>query len=84
MPIPASRIAIEIVISTIFALCSNPIARKILEFIPEELLGPIFNNLRLGWKALSKPTKRKGLQNLAMQTHRPVWRDISPIAETNT
>ena len=36
-------------------------ARWIVCRIPERILGPFFNWMRLRWKALSRPTKRKGL-----------------------
>lgn len=65
--IPASRIAVEVVISSIFAMAGTRPARKILEWVPEGILGPLFNNLRLLWKSLSRPTKRKGLANLEFE-----------------
>jgi hypothetical protein len=65
-PLPVSRVAVELVISTIFFLSRTWLARKIVEQIPEEIIGPIFNNLRLAWKSFSKPTKRKGLRDLWM------------------
>lgn len=65
--IPASRIVIEIVISTIFILGRTSLARRMVEIVPESILGPVFNVLRLLWKRLSKPTKRKGLSGLEME-----------------
>lgn len=65
-PIPASRIAVEVVVGSIFAICRSRLARWILAHLPESFLGPLFNRTRLTWKALSKPTKRKGLGNLKM------------------
>ena len=65
-PIGLSRVVVEIVISTIFAVAGTRLARKIVEWIPESLLGPLFNNLRLFWKSASKPAKRKGLSTLRM------------------
>lgn len=73
-PLGASRIATEVVISCIFLLAGTPLARKALEWIPEEILGPVFNNLRLMWKAASKPAKRAGLRNLRMHCHTPSWK----------
>jgi len=61
---PISRYVVEIVISGVFVVCRNSISRKILEFIPESIIGPFFNKSRLLWKNLSKPTKRKGLSGL--------------------
>lgn len=65
-PIPASRVFVEIVISTLFLICRTSPAHWLLAQIPESVIGPLFNRLRLGWKSLSKPTKRKGLANLTM------------------
>ncbi len=63
--IPLSRKLVELIISGIFGLCGTKFARKLVEFIPIGLIGPLFNTLRKSWKNLSKPTKRKGLANVA-------------------
>lgn len=68
-----SRILVEIIISTIFICCRTRLARWVMEHIPERILGPLFNNLRLAWKNASKPAKRKGLKDLKMATHAPAW-----------
>lgn len=70
----ASRILVEIVISSIFTVCRTSLARRVMEKIPERILGPLFNNLRLAWKNASKPAKRKGLKDLRMECHTPTWR----------
>jgi coenzyme F420 hydrogenase subunit beta len=70
----ASRIIVEIVISSIFTICRTPLARWTMEHIPEKILGPLFNNLRLAWKNASKPAKRKGLKDLRMECHEPEWK----------
>ena len=59
--VPFSRIAVEFVISSIFAVCKTRLARWFVTITPESLLGPMFNKTRLGWKKASRPTKRKGL-----------------------
>lgn len=64
--IPASRYVVEMAISGLFVVGRTPPARWALQLIPESVIGPLFNKLRLSWKALSKPTKRKGLGNLQM------------------
>ena len=56
-----ARRVVELVISSIFFLCRSAPARWIVCRIPERILGPFFNWMRLRWKALSRPTKRKGL-----------------------
>lgn len=61
--IPFSRVVVECVISTIFALGQTHFSRFLVACIPEGIIGPIFNKLRLGWKRASRPTKRKGLSN---------------------
>lgn len=66
-PLPVSRVLVELVISAIFLVCATRPARKLLEFIPESWIGPVFDRLRLGWKGLSKPTKRKGLAGLTLR-----------------
>lgn len=68
-----SRKIVEMVISSIFVLCRNPVARWVMERIPERILGPVFNRLRLAWKGASKPAKRKGLKDLRMECRPPEW-----------
>lgn len=66
VPLPLSRVLVEMIISGIFAVCGTRIARGLLARIPERWIGPLFNRLRLFWKGISKPTKRKGLGELTM------------------
>lgn len=75
--IPISRILFEMCLMLVFALGSLKISKKILEHIPESMIGPIFNHLRLFWKSMSKPTKRKGLASLSMTTCKPSWESLS-------
>ena len=56
-----SRKLTEIVISSIFLLAGNRFSRAVMTIIPEKIMGPVFDFLRLRWKSMSKPTKRKGL-----------------------
>ncbi len=65
-PLPVSRVLVEVVISGIFILAGTSFCRWLVERIPERFIGPVFNRLRLVWKAASKPTKRKGLGSLIM------------------
>ena len=65
-PLPASRWGTELVIFGILSLCSTRVARTLLRWFPERWIGPMFDRLRLGWKRISKPTKRKGLAELTM------------------
>lgn len=57
------RYLVEIFIYGVILLCSNNIARALLGLIPVKLIGRFFNFSRKSWKNISKPTKRKGLQN---------------------
>jgi coenzyme F420 hydrogenase subunit beta len=61
--IALSRKITEFVISGIFLLAGNQFSRFIMTLIPEKILGPVFDFLRLKWKGISKPTKRKGLSS---------------------
>lgn len=58
-----SRIMVEMVISTIFVLGKTPLFRLFLYLLPERIIGPLFNFLRLRWKNVSKKTKRQGLES---------------------
>ena len=59
--ISLSRFLIEVVISSIFIFGRTKFSRWLISKIPESTIGPIFNILRLYWKRISRPTKRKGL-----------------------
>lgn len=58
-----SRILVEIVISTIFVLGKTPVFRLFLYLLPERIIGPLFNFMRLRWKKISRKTKRQGLES---------------------
>lgn len=65
--IPFSRKIVEIVISSLFAVGRTRLARWFVSRVPESVMGPLFNKLRVGWKKASKPTKRKGLANFEVK-----------------
>lgn len=66
-PLPWSRYVVEIFIVAIFYSAGTRLGRYFMLLIPEKIIGPLFNRVRLIWKAVSKPTKRKGLSNLTMK-----------------
>jgi coenzyme F420 hydrogenase subunit beta len=57
------RYFVEIIVSSLFLAGRLRLARWALTRLPEEWLGRVFNRMRLLWKSLSKPAKRKGLAN---------------------
>ncbi len=61
-----SRRLAECVITTIFTVAGSRFSRACVAYIPERILGPLFNTVRLAWKRSSRPTKRKGLADLRM------------------
>jgi len=67
--IPVSRYFVEMIITLIFILGRLKFPRWLVTKIPESIIGPIFNFLRLNWKKLSRPTKRKGLSNFEIEIH---------------
>ncbi|MCP4978395.1 MAG: coenzyme F420 hydrogenase [Maribacter sp.] len=58
-----SRILVELFISSLFLFGKTELARAVLFIVPEKTLGVMFNTLRLKWKAISKPVKRKSLSD---------------------
>lgn len=62
-----SRVMVELVVSLLFLLGSTGFARWLVARVPERVIGPVFNRLRLTWKALSKPAKRKALGVMRMR-----------------
>lgn len=65
-PLSFSRKLAESVIILIFTLTRTAPAKFLLTFMPESFMGVMFNKIRLFWKSISKPVKRKGLKNMTM------------------
>jgi len=58
-----SRFLVELFISSLFLFGRTALGRMIILIIPEKQMGFLFNKLRLKWKAISKPVKRKSLSD---------------------
>ncbi len=67
--IPFLRKLVEIVIFGTITLCSTRFARGIIERIPVQIIGPTFDLVRKSWKNVSKPTKRKGINEIQFVIH---------------
>jgi coenzyme F420 hydrogenase subunit beta len=78
--IPLSRKLVEVVLTLIFLGSGNPISRRIVEHIPINVIGPLFNTLRKSWKDASKPVKRKGLREVEFET----WSSRDSVPETDS
>lgn len=78
------RKVVEGVLWLIFTTGRQPWARWIITRLPLSIVGPTFNGLRLSWKKLSKPTKRKGLAEVAFtQTFMDErWQEIAQTEST--
>jgi coenzyme F420 hydrogenase subunit beta len=63
--IPPSRKLVEVIVTGLFVVAGTGLARRAVEWVPIEILGPLFNTLRIRWKEMSKPVKRKGLSQVA-------------------
>lgn len=59
--IPLTRKLVELVIRLLFGVCRTRLARRLVQWIPLFIIGPLFDVLRRSWKAVSKPVKRQGL-----------------------
>ena len=68
---PLSRKLVELFIVMLFGIAGTRLARKIVEYIPLNIIGPAFNTLRKAWKDFSKPVKRKGLGNIEFELQPP-------------
>ncbi len=66
LDISSKRILIELFISFLFFVCGTKLFRHIITYIPINIIGPLFNFLRLEWKNLSKKSKRKGLDQYSI------------------
>lgn len=67
LDIPFARYLVEMVVSALFILGRMRLVRWIVERIPLEMLGPLFDFLRKSWKNFSKPTKRRGLSDYRVE-----------------
>lgn len=62
--IPLSRKLVELVIVLIFGICRTRFSRRMVEWIPLGIIGRLFELLRGVWKQVSRPVKRKGLEDI--------------------
>ena len=60
------RKMIESFIGFIISIASNEIVKKLFSLINSKFMGFIFKIIRQLWKSITKPTKRKGLNNLKL------------------
>ena len=67
--ISLARKTVERILQIIFFIGSTNIARCTVEKIPLKIVGSCFNVIRKSWKALSKPTKRKGLNTIKFKIY---------------
>lgn len=77
--IPRDRRLAETVISSSFAIGRQRWARWLVRQLPIGIVGPAFDVLRKRWKAVSKPTKRRGLAEVRFEVtpSRERWREIA-------
>ena len=61
-PITARRAAFEAILGVLFGCCSHPLARRAADFVPNGLIGPLFQWFRTQWKAATREVKRDGLR----------------------
>jgi coenzyme F420 hydrogenase subunit beta len=64
-----SRKLVELVIAAIFGLGRTRLFRRLVEYVPLGVIGPLFEALRRAWKKVSKPTKRTGLVDLRFEEY---------------
>ena len=57
----------ELVFAGSVLLAGNRFSRWLMTLVPERIMGPVFDFMRLRWKKASKPVKRKGLHNYHIQ-----------------
>ena len=62
-----SRKIVEDFIGFIIFIFSKPSVKYLFSFINSSLMGYLFQIIRSLWKYISKPTKRKGLNNIKLE-----------------
>ena len=79
--IPRDRRLAERVINRSFAIGRQRWARWMVGQLPIGLVGPAFDVLRKRWKAVSKPTKRRGLAEVRFESWPSPerWREITGV-----
>lgn len=60
-PITFKRKAFEVILDSIFWICSMPLSRRLADLTPNWIIGPLFQQTRKIWKASTKRIKRSGL-----------------------
>jgi coenzyme F420 hydrogenase subunit beta len=75
--IPFSRKLVEMFINLVLIICSTHLARRVVEFVPLGIIGPVFNMLRKAWKSASKPTKRKNLGQTEFEVNPPHFQETT-------
>ena len=67
--ISLARKTVERILQIVFIIGRSNLARSAVEKIPLKIVGSCFNLIRKSWKALSKPTKRKGLKTIKFKIY---------------
>jgi len=58
---------VELGIASVFGICRTRFARKLVELVPSSLIGFLFDMMRRAWKKVSKPVKRKGMDDISFE-----------------
>jgi len=61
--ISLKRKTFEVVLDSIFWICRQPVIRRIADLTPNWIIGPLFQQTRIIWKASTRKTKRSGLRH---------------------
>jgi coenzyme F420 hydrogenase subunit beta len=69
--VPLSRRVMEAVMGTIFRICWTPLARNVMQAIPNRWIGWLFEKARTRWKGATRATKRTGLGTIRFQADPP-------------
>ena len=83
-PAPFGRLAFEMLLRTIYAVCSWSLSQWAVARLPTGITGRIFEQARRRWKGLTASTKRKGFGTIQFEVEPPrllQHERISPIED---
>lgn len=69
--VPLARRIMEVVMGAILRICRTPLARELIQYVPDRLIGIGFKLARERWKSATRATKRTGLGTIRFRISPP-------------
>ncbi|MBK9118506.1 MAG: Coenzyme F420 hydrogenase/dehydrogenase, beta subunit C-terminal domain [Phycisphaerales bacterium] len=69
--VPRSRVVMEFCMGIVFRACWTPWGRWLIQWLPDRLVGRLFQWARTRWKGVTRSTKRTGLGTIRFESDAP-------------